>query len=361
VPGVRDVYFSHGGCGFYHAVVQLQQKRAGWAKQAIFAAFAAFPPLKMVTVVDEDVDIRSAQDVEWAVATRLDPRHGIVTVDKAFGHGLNPSFPDYLGPKVGFDATKPYPPRAEYERASYKAVALDGLDIMQPEIKAPERPGTKPAFTVGADGKRHWAPMKVPKADPALLGLVATVRAAESEVAGPRGAAPGEVSARKWPDLAVPRADLSLLGGGAMRAPTPERTEAQNADETAEDRWGTLAVPKADAALLAGAMIAAPPSAGAARDLTEPADDDDDGAPGRWSTVAVPKADLAALERGPSFAPPSSAPPSAPSAPARPPRPASMPPVARPAETAPPRPKPLPTPVVAGDDEDGGFFRGGAM
>ncbi|MDX1607063.1 MAG: UbiD family decarboxylase, partial [Candidatus Competibacterales bacterium] len=56
VPGVQDVYFTHGGCGFYHAVVQIAQKRAGWAKQALLAAFAAFPPLKLVTVVDEDVD-----------------------------------------------------------------------------------------------------------------------------------------------------------------------------------------------------------------------------------------------------------------------------------------------------------------
>ena len=30
----------------------------GWSKQAIMATFAAFPPLKMVTVVDDDVDIR---------------------------------------------------------------------------------------------------------------------------------------------------------------------------------------------------------------------------------------------------------------------------------------------------------------
>jgi 2,5-furandicarboxylate decarboxylase 1 len=351
VPGVRDVYFSHGGCGFYHALVQVQQKRAGWAKQAIFAAFAAFPPLKMVTVVDDDVDIRSAQDVEWALATRLDPRHGIVTVDKAFGHGLNPSFPDYLGPKVGFDATKPYPPRAEYERASYKAVALDGLDIALPEIKAPERPGTKPAFTVGPDGKRHWAPMKVPKADPALLGLVAAVRPAASDAALVADA-PATSGGRKWPDLAVPRADLSLLGADAPRAAAVYRAEPEDMDEPTGDRWGTLAVPKADAALLAGAMIAAPPAADTARDLAEPADDDD-GAPGRWAAVSVPKADLAALERGPDFAPSASAPP------ARPPRPAAMPPVVRTTETPSPRPKPAP--AVAGDDEDGGFFRGGAM
>lgn len=120
VPGVRDVYFTHGGCGFYHAVVSMTPKRAGWGKQAIFATFAAFPPLKMVTVVDEDVDIRSASDVEWAMATRLDPATGVVVVQNAFGHGLNPSFPNYLGSKLGFDATRPFPRRPEYDRAAYK-------------------------------------------------------------------------------------------------------------------------------------------------------------------------------------------------------------------------------------------------
>ena len=132
VPGVTDVYFSHGGCGFYHCVVQIAQKRAGWAKQAMLAAFAAFPPLKMVTVVDDDVDIRNPGDVEWALTTRLDPMSGIVTIDDIFGHGLNPSFPDYLGAKVGFDATRPWPHTYEYDRASYKAVSLDDYEIEMP-------------------------------------------------------------------------------------------------------------------------------------------------------------------------------------------------------------------------------------
>ena len=138
VPGVSDVYFSHGGCGFYHAVVQLAQKRTGWSKQAIMAAFAAFPPLKMVTVVDDDVDIRSASDVEWAMATRLDPEHGILRIPRVFGHGLNPSFPDYLGTKVGFDCCRPFPHTEEYDRAAYKRVALEGLEMSLPEIKKTE-------------------------------------------------------------------------------------------------------------------------------------------------------------------------------------------------------------------------------
>ncbi|MDT3678586.1 MAG: UbiD family decarboxylase [Burkholderiaceae bacterium] len=133
VPGVKDVYFSHGGCGFYHAIVQLAQKRAGWSKQALMAAFAAFPPLKMVTVVDDDVDIRDPSDVEWAMATRLNPEHGILRIDKVFGHGLNPSFPDYFGSKVGFDATRPFPPTAAYDRAKVREVSLDAFDIHVPD------------------------------------------------------------------------------------------------------------------------------------------------------------------------------------------------------------------------------------
>ena len=109
VPGVKDVFFSHGGCGFYHCIVAMRPVRAGWSKQAIMATFAAFPPLKMVTVVDDDVDIRNPMDVEWAMTTRLDPSTGVITVPECFGHGLNPSFPDYKGTKIGFDCTRPCP------------------------------------------------------------------------------------------------------------------------------------------------------------------------------------------------------------------------------------------------------------
>jgi 2,5-furandicarboxylate decarboxylase 1 len=151
VPGVTDVYFSHGGAGFYHAVVQITQKRTGWSKQAILAAFAAFPPLKMVTVVDDDVDIRNASDVEWAMATRLDPNEGIVVIDKIFGHGLNPSFPDYLGAKVGFDATRAFPHIYEHDRATYKKVSLTGLDIDTPDLGAPGAGyGVPPIAAAGA-------------------------------------------------------------------------------------------------------------------------------------------------------------------------------------------------------------------
>ena len=154
VPGVEDVYFSHGGCGFYHAIVQIAQKRAGWSKQAIMAAFAAFPPLKMVTVVDSDVDIRNPSDVEWAMTTRLDPKQGIVTIENVFGHGLNPSFPDYLGTKVGFDCCRPFPLTPEYDRAAYRPVSLDGVRMQVPDIAAPGAPPPVPSTPSNRGGAR---------------------------------------------------------------------------------------------------------------------------------------------------------------------------------------------------------------
>ena len=108
---------------------RMRPVRAGWSKQAIMATFAAFPPLKMVTVVDDDVDIRNPMDVEWAMTTRLDPSTGVITIPECFGHGLNPSFPNYQGTKIGFDCTRPFPYTADYDRAAYKEVSLDDYEL----------------------------------------------------------------------------------------------------------------------------------------------------------------------------------------------------------------------------------------
>jgi 2,5-furandicarboxylate decarboxylase 1 len=133
VPGVKDVFFSHGGGGFYHAVVQMEQKRHGQSKMALAAAFSAFSSLKMVTVVDDDVDIRNASDVEWAIVQRMDPMTDIVRIQNAFGHELHPGFRGSLGTKVGFDATRPVPRTDDQDRISYKDVTLSDHEIDIPQ------------------------------------------------------------------------------------------------------------------------------------------------------------------------------------------------------------------------------------
>jgi 2,5-furandicarboxylate decarboxylase 1 len=130
VPGIRDVYLSHGGCGFYHAVVQLDPRAPGMAKQAILAAFAAFPPLLAVTVVDPDVDPRDAEDVQWAMTTRFRPDRDLVLVPGAAGHELNPMVEDRLAVKVGYDATVPFPRSPAFERVRMQDVQPEAYDIV---------------------------------------------------------------------------------------------------------------------------------------------------------------------------------------------------------------------------------------
>ncbi len=128
-PGVQDVYMTPGGCGVFHAVIQMQQTHRGWAKNAIMSAFAGFNMLKMVTVVDEDVDIRNPSDIEWAMSNRLIPSTGIVQVHDSFGLGLNPSFPNNVGTKVGFDCTRAHPHEEKDDRVSYRDVSLTDYKI----------------------------------------------------------------------------------------------------------------------------------------------------------------------------------------------------------------------------------------
>ena len=81
----------------------------------------------MVTVVDDDVDIRNPSDVEWAMTTRLDGKSGILQIEDVFGHGLNPTFDDYIGTEIGFDATRPFPFEPQFDRVELKKMDLSKL------------------------------------------------------------------------------------------------------------------------------------------------------------------------------------------------------------------------------------------
>ncbi|MGE7543511.1 UbiD family decarboxylase [Sporosarcina newyorkensis] len=129
VPDVIDVYLSYGGCGFYHANVQIKKSSEGVQKNAIMATFAAFPPLRRVTIVDEDVNIYDPEDIEWALATRHDPERDMILIPDARGHELNPITNDGIGTKIGIDATAPYPRPWEFQRLDMKEVMLENYDI----------------------------------------------------------------------------------------------------------------------------------------------------------------------------------------------------------------------------------------
>src|SRR5262245_54967727 len=68
-PNVRDVHLSRGGTCRYHVYIQIRKRQEGEAKNIMLGAFAGHYDVKHVIVVDEDVDIHTPAEVEWAVAT----------------------------------------------------------------------------------------------------------------------------------------------------------------------------------------------------------------------------------------------------------------------------------------------------
>ncbi len=102
---VKNVLLTPGGRHWLHAVVQIEKRTEGDGKNAILAAFAAHPSLKHVVVVDEDIDIYSLEDVEFAIATRFQADRDLVLVSGARGSSLDPSAKDNITAKMGIDAT----------------------------------------------------------------------------------------------------------------------------------------------------------------------------------------------------------------------------------------------------------------
>jgi UbiD family decarboxylase len=100
------VRLTEGGCCWLHGVVSITKQKEGDSVNAIMAALGAHPSMKLVTVVDNDIDIYDDRDVEWAVATRFQGHKGLVVIENARGSSLDPSA-DETTTKMGIDATKP--------------------------------------------------------------------------------------------------------------------------------------------------------------------------------------------------------------------------------------------------------------
>src|SRR5574338_510983 len=114
-PQTRKVVMSDGGCNWLHAVVQISKKKDPDAKTVIEKTFASHRSLKMVTVVDEDIDPSNAGSVEYALATRFQADKDLFIIKNVRGSSLDPSSDqkNLLTAKLGIDATRPLSKRPE--------------------------------------------------------------------------------------------------------------------------------------------------------------------------------------------------------------------------------------------------------
>ncbi len=135
MPGkIQNVHAHPSGGGKYLAILQCRKTvptDEGKQRQAALLAFSAFPELKHVILVDEDVDIFDTDDVLWAMNTRFQGDRDIITIPGVRCHPLDPSAaPEYapsienrgISCKTIFDCTVPFHLKEKFRRAEFMEV-----------------------------------------------------------------------------------------------------------------------------------------------------------------------------------------------------------------------------------------------
>lgn len=135
LPGrVRNVYASSAGGGKLLAIMQIVKRSPsdqGRERQAALCAFAGFPELKTIILVDDDVDIFDPNDVLWAMSTRYQADVDTIIIPGVRCHPLDPSQRPGFSPsilavgtscKTIFDCTVPFHLRDQFRRAKFMEV-----------------------------------------------------------------------------------------------------------------------------------------------------------------------------------------------------------------------------------------------
>ena len=124
---VLDVYITPGGASWLHVAVKIRKKNDDDGIKTLEAAFAGHKSAKHVWVYDEDIDIYSDEEREWAMATRFQADDDLLIKDREPGSSLDPSAEPgtKMTTKCGFDCTKELETKGKsFEKARFPEVDL---------------------------------------------------------------------------------------------------------------------------------------------------------------------------------------------------------------------------------------------
>ena len=109
IPNVRGVHVPLSGTSSFTAYVSIAQGRPGEAKHVIPVVLGVDHYLKLVVVVDDDIDVFDESEVLWAIATRMQADRDLVVISGSLGAMLDPSADERgVTAKLGIDATRPF-------------------------------------------------------------------------------------------------------------------------------------------------------------------------------------------------------------------------------------------------------------
>ena len=87
--------------------MSIKDPQPGEARQLAMLLFGLDRYLKLVVVVDEDIDVFDEEAVLWACATRMQADRDVYIVPGVICNALDPSSKDGVAAKMCIDATRP--------------------------------------------------------------------------------------------------------------------------------------------------------------------------------------------------------------------------------------------------------------
>jgi 2,5-furandicarboxylate decarboxylase 1 len=127
IPAVRRVLVTDGGMGRLHAVIVMHRPRLGEGKRAVILAMGQINLLKLVTVVEDDIDPEDPVQVEWSLAARFRGDEDMVVLPGMKADRCDPVHDDLTVTKIGLVAcTRP----GDGERGSRSQFARAPGDLL---------------------------------------------------------------------------------------------------------------------------------------------------------------------------------------------------------------------------------------
>ncbi len=137
LPGIKKVHVTDGGCGAFNAIVSIDKPFEGYGKMIAMAVMGTWGArfIKNLIIVDSDIDPFNMTEVEWALATRVQPDRDVEIIKAVTGVILDPSLSEHerltghsRTSKMIIDATK-------YDADTYEIPCKPKQEVMEEVVK----------------------------------------------------------------------------------------------------------------------------------------------------------------------------------------------------------------------------------
>jgi 2,5-furandicarboxylate decarboxylase 1 len=134
IPSVRRVFITDGGMGRLHAIITMHRPALGEGKRAVLLAMGQVNLLKLVIVVDDDIDPEDWRQVEWSLAARFRGHQDLILLPGVKADRCDPVHENLTVTKIGMIATTRPGDRAPGSRSEWAKPPVAILEQVRREL-----------------------------------------------------------------------------------------------------------------------------------------------------------------------------------------------------------------------------------